>query len=611
METNPTIVSLRPAASGGSLARWRCLLPYLRPYRGRIALATVALLVQTAALLACPLLVVCVLDIALHAQDVAALDQAGALLLAVFTIEAAASFLRSYLLTYIAERVVYDLRTDLYRHLQALSMDFHSTSPAGDLASRLSSDVTQLRTMLTTSLDTIVRESLLLVGAVVVLVKLNALYSVFILALVAVTVLTTYSLGNRIHCESQRIQDFLASAMAVVEQGLHGVYAVKSFGRESHEVERYRGAMHRSFRASLRMAFSTSLLGSAMGFLSWGFVGGVMWFGGREVIAGRLTVSMITGFLFYGLTIASAVRLLGEAFGQASAALGGMRRVFELLDTPPTVQDVPGAASLPACAGHIAFESVSFGYSASAPVLEGITLQVPAGQILALVGPSGAGKSTLCHLIPRFYDPTAGTVRVDGHDLRSLAQGALRAHIGVVPQDPTLLDGTIRENLLYGKLDATEDELIAAARAANAHDFIVSCPGGYDARVGPRGTNLSGGQRQRIAIARAILKDPRILLLDEPTSALDNESERLVQEALHRLMQGRTTLIIAHRLSTIRMAHRIAVLDQGRLAELGTHPDLLMAGGLYARLHATQFQPAEAGATPPDVLPFTAQPLNA
>jgi ATP-binding cassette, subfamily B, bacterial MsbA len=591
-------------APRGLLARARRLLPYLSPYRGRIAVAALALLVQTAALLACPLLVVRVLDLALRGQGVdasgatASIDLAGLQLLAVFTLEAIASFLRAYLLTSIAERVVFDLRTDLYRHLQTLSMAFHSTRAAGELASHLSSDVTQLRLMLTHSLDSMVREVLLLVGAIAVLVSMNAFYSLFILALVAVTVATTYALGRRIDRDSQHIQDSLAGAMTVVEQGLHGVHVVKSFGREAHEVERYRGALFTSFRASLRMAAGTSLLSSTMGFLSWLFVGGVMWFGAREVIAGRLTLSMITGFLFYGLTIASAVRLLGEAFGQATAALGGMRRVFELFDTAPTVQDAPAAEPLPSCAGALVFDGVSFAYSAEAPVLDGIHLEIPAGEVLALVGPSGAGKSTLCHLLPRFYDPTAGAVLLDGLDLRELRQADLRAHIGVVPQDPTLLGGTVRENILYGKLDATEDELVAAARAANAHDFIMELPGGYDAPVGARGTSLSGGQRQRIAIARAILKDPRILLLDEPTSALDNESERLVQDALHRLMQGRTTIIIAHRLSTIRMAHRIAVLDRGRLVELGRHADLLRAGGLYARLHSTQLLPTPGDAPP-------------
>jgi subfamily B ATP-binding cassette protein MsbA len=274
-------------------------------------------------------------------------------------------------------------------------------------------------------------------------------------------------------------------------------------------------------------------------------------------------------------------------------ALGGVQRVFELLDTAPTVQDTPGAKALAACQGSIAFDGVSFSYDGEAQVLQDISLDVHAGEILALVGPSGAGKSTLFNLIPRFYDPTAGGVRLDGQDLRTLTQESLRAQMAIVPQETILFGGTIRENILYGRLDATQAEMTAAARAANAHDFIMGFPKGYETLVGERGMNLSGGQRQRIAIARAILKDPRILLLDEATSSLDNESEELVQEALNRLMQGRTTVIIAHRLSTIKVAHRIAVLEAGFLIELGTHEQLMKDNGLYARLYTMQFRHPE------------------
>lgn len=569
---------------------WRRLLAYLRPHRGRMALAVLALLISSGLGLTFPLVIVRLLDSATQIRTYGALNMLAGVLLVIFLAQAAFGFLQSYLLASIGERIVYDLRTALYRHLQHLSLDFFAERRVGEVVSRLASDVTQMRTMLTTNITMLLSQMVNLVGAVVIVVSLNARLTLFILGLAPVLVLVAILSGRRIQRASTRVQDDLAAATVVAEEGLQGVRIVKSFGRERYETDRYDAAMAATLRASLRVALYNALFTSLMMFLGFGAITALIWYGGREVIAGQLTLGMISGFLIYGITIAGSLGGMSGLYAQLRAAVGGVRRVFDLLDAQPTVQDAPGAMAIDSCEGSISLEDVTFCYEPGAPVLRGVSLEIRAGEILALVGPSGAGKSTILNLIPRFYDPAGGRVALDGRDLRAITQVSLRDQLAIVPQDTMLFGGSIRENIRYGRLDASGDELIAAAKAANAHDFIMALPGQYETVVGERGTRLSGGQRQRIAIARALLKDPRILLLDEATSALDSESEGLVQEALHRLMQGRTTVIIAHRLSTVQVAHRIAVMDGGQIIELGNHADLVARGGMYARLYAMQFR---------------------
>ena len=576
-----------PPPTRGELRR---LLQLLKPYPGRMVIATIALVFGSLLGLVFPWVMQNLVDTVLQQGDMAELNRITISLLVIFLVRAIFYYFQVYNLSYVGERLVVDLRTRLYAHLHALSLRYFADRRVGEIVSRLSSDVTLVRSALTNNVATVLSQSLTFAGSLVLMLVLNWRLTLFILVLAPVVAASAAFFGSRLRRKSTHVQDELADSTALAEEALSGVRVVKAFGREPYEVERYAGQVERTFAATMDMAVLRSAFGPLVTFLAFSSLAGILWFGGREVLAGRLSGGALIAFLVYGVNITASVGAFTGLYTQIQEALGATRRIFEMLDEQPEIADTPGAQPLPAVVGRITFQDVSFAYPGARHVLHHIQLEIQPGEVLALVGPSGAGKSTLFNLVPRFYDPVEGAVLLDGHDLRQVSLVSLRSQVGIVPQETHLFSGTVRENIRYGRLDASDSELQEAARAANAEEFILRFPQGYETLVGERGVKLSGGQRQRIAIARAILKDPCILLLDEATSSLDSESEGLVQEALERLMQGRTTLIIAHRLSTVHQADRIAVLDAGHLVELGSHEQLLALDGLYARLYRLQLR---------------------
>lgn len=569
---------------------FRRLFAYLTPFKARMILALAALLVSSVLSLVFPVVIQRVIDSVLIAGDLHLLDQITIALLFVFFVRSISSLLETYNLNYVGERIVVNMRTQLYKHLQYLSMGFFIQRRVGELVSRLTNDVTVMRSVLTNNVNTLLQQTLIMFGSVAIMFVLNWRLTLFILALVPVVVAMGGVFGLLLRRTSTQIQDELAGATTVVDEVFQNIREVKSFVRETYEVARYNNAIERAFKATLRLLRIRALFGPLVAFMAFSGLALILWFGGREVLDGRLTGGELVAFLIYGLTVAGSLGSLIGLYTQFQEALGATKRVFQLLDTTPDITDAPNAQRLTAVDGRITFENVNFSYEVKQEVLHDINLEIAPGEIVALVGPSGAGKSTIFNLIPRFYDPSSGVIRIDGIDIRKVTQASLRQQIGIVPQETLLFGGTIYENIRYGRLEAAESEVIEAATAANAHEFIMELPNKYDTIVGERGIRLSGGQRQRVAIARAILKNPRILLLDEATSSLDSESEHLVQEALGHLMQNRTTVIIAHRLSTVKISHRIAVLEKGSLVEIGTHESLMALNGLYTRLYDMQFR---------------------
>jgi ATP-binding cassette, subfamily B, bacterial MsbA len=565
-----------------------------------LGLAALTLVASALLGLAFPMVVRYLLDAAFVQQNRQILDRIAVGLVVLFTIQALLNYAQTYLLSAVGERVVAGLREELFAKLLGMPPGFFSERRTGELTSRLTTDIGLLQGVLSHQIAEFSRQVLALVGGIALLTLMQPRLTLTALGVVPLVIGSALYFGRRLRRMTVGVQDKVAEATAVAEEAFSQIRTVQSFVQEPAERERYGDRIGASVRAALIRA---KLRGVFFGVLTFStFVGivFVLWQGGLLVLEGQLTPGELVQFLLYTITIAAAIGALASFFSSYQEAVGAAERVFEILEMSPAIADPesPRALGSPA-RGSVAFDSVSFRYQRDPSLpwtLEGINLRCAPGEVLALVGPSGGGKTTLVSLLPRFWDVDRGRVLLDGIDVRELRLADLRSAIAIVPQDPALFSGTIRENIAYPRPDATDSEVEAAARGAHAHEFIERLPAGYDTLVGERGIKLSGGQRQRVAIARAILKNPAVLILDEATSNLDTESERLIEDALGKLLVGRTTLIIAHRLSTVRRADRLVVLDHGRIVEEGSHAELLELGGLYARLYQRQFRDEPLGA---------------
>lgn len=561
-----------------------------KPYRSRFYLATVAVLIGSAIWLMVPLGLRELLDAVFESGNRELLHWLSVGLLGLFIAQALFNFFGNYHLEWVGERAVTDLRKKVYEHLHRLGFRFYADRRLGEITSRLTNDVGSVRTALTDSLPQLFTITFSLIGSVALMVVLNWRLSLVIFVTVPLITIATRYFGQKIRILSKSIQDDLADSTAVAEDALGAIRLVQAFVREKYEVQRYSDAVETLFVTARRKIVLTQLFWSGVGILFMSTLVIIFWYGGLEVLAGRLTAGDLVAFIIYALNISRSISQTSRLYAAVNTAAGASERIFELMDETPEISDLPGAKSIQHLQGDLNAEDIWFGYEPDRPVLKGISFTAKAGETIALVGPSGAGKTTLLNLLPRFYEPEHGAILVDHTDIRNFKVKSLREQISIVPQDVHLFGTSIKENIRYGRLEATDEELIQAAKDANAHDFIMQLPEGYDALIGEKGVKLSGGQRQRLAIARAILKDPAILLLDEATSSLDSESEVQVQEALYRLMENRTTFVIAHRLSTVQHADRILVLDKGQIAESGTHSELLQNEGLYNHLYALQFR---------------------
>ncbi|WP_296359671.1 ABC transporter ATP-binding protein [uncultured Acidaminococcus sp.] len=566
------------------------ILKFIRPYLGRLIAAGFCTVMTAAANLYVPWIVRDVIDKVFQNKDSDLLNLISLGIVVIFFARGIFYYGQSYLMNYVGESIVIDVRGIVYRKLMTLSTHFFDTNKLGTIMSYVTNDVAALQGAMVANSIEIITETSVLIGSVGAMVYLDWKLTLFTFCTFPVVLFFMDFFGKKIRKSGHRIQQATADITSILQETLAATRVVKSFVREPYEIARFDQQNKANFYANMKSAKLMGTLSPVIEFIAALGVTAIIWFGGRSVIDGDITAGSLVAFLVYAINISNPIKRIARVMGSIQKALAAAERVFYIMDLTDTIPQKPDAITLPSVEGNVEFRHVSFAYNKGETILHDVSFSAKPGQAIALVGPSGAGKSTVASLLPRFYDVTEGAILVDGHDVRDVTLASLREQVGIVPQETNLFNDTVYNNILYGRLDATRDEVIAAAKAANADEFILQLPQGYDTQLGDRGVNISGGQRQRISIARAILKNPRILILDEATSALDTESERIVQEALDRLMVGRTSFVIAHRLSTIQNAAKIIVLDKGSIVEEGTHQQLMAKHGLYAHLHDIQFK---------------------
>lgn len=569
-------------------------LKYIKPYWKRGLAAGICTIIAAGGTAYLPFVIKDMVDQVLSEKNTTMLNWIVLSIIVVFVIRGIAYYGQSYLMNYVGQRVIIDIRKAVFEKLQRLSMSFYDKHKTGTIMSYVTNDVSALQSAMVDNVVEMITETVILVASIVMMIYLDWKLFLVTFATFPVVLFFIDSFGKRIRKSGSRIQEAAADITSVLQEVASSPRVIKSFVREGYEVDRFDKENMNNFRANMKYAQLSSTLTPTIEFVAAVGVSIILWYGGNSVINGSITAGSLVAFLTYAVNISNPIKRLSRVIGNIQKALAAAQRVFDVLDLPEDIKNAPDAKALPKVKGDVRFNDVSFAYNENEEVLSHVSFEVKPGEMVAFVGPSGAGKSTVASLLPRFYDAINGSITIDGQDIRKVTLDSLREQVGIVPQETVLFNGSVYENILYGRLDATREEVEAAAKAANAHDFIMQLPDGYETMLGDRGMNISGGQRQRISIARAILKNPQILILDEATSALDTESERVVQEALDRLMVGRTSFVIAHRLSTIKNADKIMVLEKGQLIEQGNHDELMAMDGLYAHLYKIQYRSKEA-----------------
>lgn len=570
------------------------ILSYIKPYMHRLLFAMVCTIMAAAGNLYIPWIIKDMIDEVLADKNGTMLNWIAASIIAIFIVRGLFWYGQNYLMSYVGQSVIIDIRAAVFKKLQRLSVSFYDKNKTGTIMSYVTNDVNALQSAMVENTIEMITEGFILIGSVVAMIYLDWRLTLFTVCTFPVVLWFMEFFGKKIRKTGGRIQECTADITSVLQESVASARVIKSFVREDYEVDRFDVENKANFRANMKNAQLMATLTPVVELVAAIGVTMIIWYGGNNVINGTITAGSLVAFLTYAVNISNPIKRLTRVIGNIQKALAAAQRVFMIIDMPEEIAKSRDAKQLPEVSGKVEFQNVSFAYNDKGNVITDLSFSVKPGEVIAIVGPSGAGKSTIANLLPRFYDVNKGDIKIDGHSVREVTLDSLREQVGIVPQETMLFNGSVYNNILYGRLDATKEEIEAAAKAANAHDFIMQLTDGYETKLGDRGVNLSGGQRQRIAIARAILKNPRILILDEATSALDTESERVVQEALDRLMVGRTSFVIAHRLSTVKNADKILVLEKGNLVESGTHDELLALDGLYAHLYKIQYRNKEA-----------------